>query len=45
MFSEAIIYKDIDLLYRAIRSMNNVLQTKQNLLDDGIIKAAFEVCD
>jgi len=44
MFSEAIIYKDIDLLYRAIRFMNNVLQSKQNVLDNGIIKAAFEVC-
>jgi len=44
MFSEAIIYKDIDLLYRAIRFMNNVLQSKQNILDEGIIKAAFEVC-
>ncbi|RLI79949.1 hypothetical protein DRP07_09620, partial [Archaeoglobales archaeon] len=44
MFSEAIIYKDIDLLYRAIRSMNNVLQSKRNVLDDGIVKAAFEVC-
>jgi len=44
VFSEAIIYKDIDLVYRAIRSMNNILRSKQNLLDDGIIKAAFEVC-
>lgn len=45
MFSEAIIYRDIDLLYRAIRFMNNVLQPNQNVLDEGIIKAAFEVCD
>ena len=45
MFSEAIIYKDVDSLYKAIRSMNNVLQSKRNVLDDGIIKAAFEVCD
>ncbi len=44
MFSEAIIYKDIDLLYRAVRFMNDLLKSNRNVLDDGIIKAAFEVC-
>jgi len=44
MFSEAIIYRDLDMLYRAIRFMNSVLRSRGNILDEGIIKAAFEVC-
>ncbi len=45
MLSEAIIYHDIDRLYTAIRQIRNVLAQKgsETLLDEGIIKAAFEV--
>jgi len=43
--SEAIIYQDIDRLYAAIRQIRNVLAQEGNerLLDEGLIKAAFEV--
>lgn len=42
MLNEAIIYKDVDMLHRAFRLMNKTL--KSDILDNGIIKAAFEVC-